>query len=494
MIKKIPYISVVILVLFILSGCNQQQVGNVINNLRNSVIKVTAPKSVATKLNQPINATIIFSAPAGVTFNSFRITSGLNPLPPGWSSAVNTFSCPTVTNGNGCSLTLTFNPTDKSQKGTLTLNFSYASGFGSFTKQNTGSVNIPYFVSSSTIHVPATQFGVLNNCPYKVWFQSIDGSGLNAPIVGLNKGESYDYAINGQFVNSFRVWPKTGCDESGNNCTIGQSSNPCPSGGNGCAPPIDSKFEGTFNAPGNSNVTSYDGSLVDGFTLPFSIRVTKAANETNSSCLDVEASNINYATSCPTTENLSTPYPQMLAAFGSTYAFGGYNTYGTPPVSLTSVNLMVINPNNGQQAGCYSPTTKLTYPNNTPGWGGAGIGQGGTGNPAYYNQAIMYSCAFTTSQLTNGTAPNLPSSPDNQGFLNLSGFCKSVPGQNCNDGVPNGPAAHDICGLGPVPNTQYVNYVHANTHNLYAFAYDDTNGNLSCNESATKIAFITCPE
>ena len=157
---------------------------------------------------------------------------------------------------------------------------------------------------------------------------------------------------------------------------------------------------------------------------------------------------------------------------------------------------MVTNPNNGQLAGCFSPATKLTYPNNTPGWGGIGIGQGGTGNPAYYSQAIMYSCAFTTSQLITDNAPNLPTGANRVGFDLMSGFCNNT-SNFCNPSDPNGPAAHNVCagvnGTAPAPNTQYVSYVHANTNNLYAFAYDDTNGNLSCNQSQTKYAFITCP-
>jgi hypothetical protein len=490
MIKTLHRI-LLIFVIFILSACTNSTVGGG----SNATILVNAPRSVTASLGLSSNATIIFSAPQGAVITGFTITNGLANLPSGWSSSVKTFSCTVVFSaGNACSLTLTFSPTSANQKGTLTLNFRY-------NGQTTGSVSIPYFVSSSSTYTPSTQFGVKNNCPYTVWFQYTSVTPLtDAAIVTVAPGASYDYNINGQFVNSFRAWPKTGCDGTGNSCTVGQSTGTAPQCPNGCAPAVDSKFEGTFNAPGNSGVTSYDGSLVDGFTLPFSIVVTKATNETNASCLNVDASNINYTTSCPTTENVSTPANQM-AFLNNQYGNFAFGPFAAPSgASLTSVNLMVTNPNNGQLAGCYSPGNKLTFPNNTPGWGGIGIGQGGTGNPAYYSQAIMYSCAFTSSQLLTGTAPNLPAFPDNIGFTKLSGFCNANPGY-CTASNPNGPAATQICRgsqagtdfPAPVPNTQYVTYVHANTSNLYAYAYDDTNGGLSCNQSQTKYAFITCP-
>jgi hypothetical protein len=82
----------------------------------------------------------------------------------------------------------------------------------------------------------------------------------------------HDYNINNPtLVTAFRVWPKTGCDSSGQNCNTGQQLEPCPN--NICQPPIDSLWEGTFNydptdstKPGDS--TSFDTSLVAGLRFP----------------------------------------------------------------------------------------------------------------------------------------------------------------------------------------------------------------------------------
>ena len=69
-----------------------------------------------------------------------------------------------------------------------------------------------------------------------------------------------------------RMWPKIGCDGSGQNCFFGQSSPPCPAGG--CHPPADTKVE--FFFPANFQGQSwYDISLVDGYSQPVTINPSK---------------------------------------------------------------------------------------------------------------------------------------------------------------------------------------------------------------------------
>lgn len=68
-----------------------------------------------------------------------------------------------------------------------------------------------------------------------------------------------------------RFWPKIECDNTGQNCAVGQSVAPCPSAG--CQPPADTKVEFFYppiNDPQNRNVW-YDVSLVDGYSLPMEI-------------------------------------------------------------------------------------------------------------------------------------------------------------------------------------------------------------------------------
>lgn len=62
-----------------------------------------------------------------------------------------------------------------------------------------------------------------------------------------------------------RFWPKTGCDDSGQNCESGQSVDPCNEGG--CDPPADTKVEFFFPPSGDPGAVWYDVSLVDGYSL-----------------------------------------------------------------------------------------------------------------------------------------------------------------------------------------------------------------------------------
>jgi hypothetical protein len=155
----------------------------------------------------------------------------------------------------------------------------------------------------------------------------------------LEPGRSYDFFTDNG-VASARYWPKMWCDEFGRNCSLGNSGGPdqgCGKPGYGeCAPPIDTKFEATFQArdaaqPGQE-YDYVDVSLVDGFTLPFKLvmngRCDAPANV-------VDCSGMTFA-SCPASEYLST-------------------------AGITA-DLKAVNPATGVGAGCYSPCTKLINP------------------------------------------------------------------------------------------------------------------------------------
>lgn len=73
-----------------------------------------------------------------------------------------------------------------------------------------------------------------------------------------------------------RFWPKTECDGSGQNCAVGQSVSPCPTGG--CQPPADTKVEFFYPAINDPNAVWYDVSLVDGYSLPMEIVPDKQVN------------------------------------------------------------------------------------------------------------------------------------------------------------------------------------------------------------------------
>jgi hypothetical protein len=144
---------------------------------------------------------------------------------------------------------------------------------------------------------------IVSACPQPIWI----AHSSNVPgeqNIRLATGEYHDYAIPASGLSSARFWPKTGCDTSGHNCRIGDSGEGggAPCGPSGCHPPIDSKFEVTFASTSSSNATFYNLSLVDGYTLPFS--VTPVGNGAGvGSCTASDCSRLTLD-ACPTAEDL----------------------------------------------------------------------------------------------------------------------------------------------------------------------------------------------
>ncbi len=292
---------------------------------------------------------------------------------------------------------------------------------------------------------------IVNGCSDPMWVQwltapTVEFAGANRPR--LEAGQSIEYDIPDKGLPSMRFWPGFGCDENGLNCEVGASGGPadlgftCPP--EGCAPPIDSKFEATFGCiPGVSEADCYhnpsapdqplgrgdwwNSSMVDGFTTPIKVQV-------NGSCPVaaeggpggpvggvIDCSTLRLS-DCPTNENLSTngQFPE-----------------------LSNVNLEVVNPMTGAIAGCYSPTAKLTYNHWANGFQ--------TYNPTD-DQAVMYAC-------------------------------------------PTPPISSDQCSSGPADSTQYRDMVHSHCE-TYAYAYDDGYGLSNC-PAATDLSYevtFYCPQ
>jgi hypothetical protein len=113
--------------------------------------------------------------------------ANLTSLPAGWTGPA-TFTCATVTTGNGCELALNFHPT-QAASGTITLNFAYTNNSGT---AKTGSVNIAYVAdSNNTVVGTASPSGTVNavvgtgSQTVTVTFNSSDGNpGSNLSVTG----------------------------------------------------------------------------------------------------------------------------------------------------------------------------------------------------------------------------------------------------------------------------------------------------------------------
>jgi len=267
---------------------------------------------------------------------------------------------------------------------------------------------------------------IVNGCSdpmWIFWYNSEGGGDSGTPKKFiLDAGKPYlDVQIPDAGFAGSRFWPGYNCDPEGNGCQIGQSGGPakygftCPP--EGCAPPVDSKFEGTFGclstvdpslcqinpsgAPGQRLPTadSWDTSMVDGYTLPYKVRVLDdCIGGPNNNAID--CSNLSMS-SCPDNEDLSS---------------GGIHP------EYSSMELNVSNPSTGKKAGCFSDCGRLTYNNwkYEPGL-----------NPSDL-PAVDYCC-------------------------------------------PVSEISPESCRKGPVANTSYVDLIHQQCPQVYAYSYDETN-------------------
>jgi len=184
------------------------------------------------------------------------------------------------------------------------------------------------------------------------------GVGPDPQNIKLAPMQAFDFATFNGF-SSMRFWPKMACDEHGDNCGIGGSGGPgqacvIGSGPNAdyshCAPPLDTKFEGTFGqvgVPCNPKIPSslsacdyVDISLVDGFTLPFKLEI-------HGHCTNSQDGRLVNVIDC---SGLTFDRCPDVDTFGS-----------------VKKNLKAINPHTGLVSGCYGPCMKLIDPkwNNT---------------------------------------------------------------------------------------------------------------------------------
>lgn len=264
---------------------------------------------------------------------------------------------------------------------------------------------------------------IKNQCSYTIWVQQQNMPSATPEVVEITSGSQYTYNIPNAGQASTRFWPKTGCDSTGQNCTIGQSSDPCTN----CPPPVDSKLEATWGCslsdqtkcaytPQGDRIgdTYWNMSAVDGYTLPFTATITgNTITDSGAPCDPVNCSGLAF-NQCPTDIDLSV------------------GQGGSVDPALANVDLQVLN-GASTQIGCYSPCKVLNYPT----YGGKGLNEDST-------QAIMYCC-------------------------------------------PTPPISSAECQAGPGASNAYVTAIHTMCSNsTYAYAYDDTIGLRHCS-AATEV-------
>lgn len=184
---------------------------------------------------------------------------------------------------------------------------------------------------------------ITNGCAREpLWVAHMAGAevGPDKQNLRLDPGKHHDFNTS-DGLSATRYWPKMRCNSSGDLCLIGESGGPGQECNEtmGCAPPIDSKFEGTFGT--EDGIDWIDVSLVDGWTLPFEFKmVLKKGKKCNAG--DGDRAVVTSVNCSGLTLDVC-PGREML---------GKLNT-----------SLQVVHPASKQVVGCYSPCAKLTSNN-----------------------------------------------------------------------------------------------------------------------------------
>jgi hypothetical protein len=136
------------------NNANEMMIGSVNIDYRatthNNIVGTPSPSALAVNLGSTTPVTFTFTTDDGNPATSLLLTSDLTSLPAGWSTASTGLSCPTVSTGAGCQLTLTYAP-QAPDSGMLSLNYSYADDSGA---PKTGSVSIGYLATVPHLYIP----------------------------------------------------------------------------------------------------------------------------------------------------------------------------------------------------------------------------------------------------------------------------------------------------------------------------------------------------
>jgi hypothetical protein len=113
----------------------------------NAVVATAAPTGQINAIEKTgaQDVALTFTTDDGKPAANFFVISTLNALPAGWSSASQSFSCASVSTGNGCELHLKYAPTTLAG-GTLTLTYAYDDDAGT---QHTGTLNLEYAATTN---------------------------------------------------------------------------------------------------------------------------------------------------------------------------------------------------------------------------------------------------------------------------------------------------------------------------------------------------------
>ena len=185
-------------------GSSPKQAGPTDTGAATADITVTATADISALVNKSVGSntpvTVTFGTTDGQPAKSLTVTTGLSPLPDGWSTATANFTCPSVSASNPCQLTLNYAPTVSTTSRVLTLGFTYVDNAGA---QRTGTVDLTYSaIVANTVSAAVTPVGPIQNTVgatsvVSVSFAASDGTpATNLDVTGGLAGLPPGWSVN----------------------------------------------------------------------------------------------------------------------------------------------------------------------------------------------------------------------------------------------------------------------------------------------------------
>jgi len=298
----------------------------------NTLVWTPSPSAPSAVVNSaPLPVTLTFTTSDNHPATAIKITSGLNSLPPDWSSpGGNTFTCASASTGTGCQLALIYAPTVKGS-GSVALGYSYNDDAGT---PQTGTASINYASIPQSLYITDTVSNVV-----RCTMSGSDGSlsscapvatGLVAPT-GIAFSGKYAYVTPGKVATDVDVC-LVNSDGSLGTCTGAYTANSpnalavsggylyvSDAGGGGNVYSCTINADGSLTACNTSNIGTVD--TTDGI----------AVTANNAFIVDTVGGNLTTCTVSSTDGTLSPCAQQTLV--GS--APGGGNTPKSTPTSAT---------------------------------------------------------------------------------------------------------------------------------------------------------------
>lgn len=149
-----------------------------------TVVGTPSASSIAVPTGGSSTVTVTFATDDGNPASALSVTSGLSPLPAGWSSVPSSLSCSTVSAGTVCQVALTYMPT-AADSGTLSLGYTYTNDAGI---SKTGTTSIAYRATTNNLVTGASSPNPLavasgSSNPVTVTFTTNDGNSASALTV-----------------------------------------------------------------------------------------------------------------------------------------------------------------------------------------------------------------------------------------------------------------------------------------------------------------------